>query len=153
MRMLVYTLILVFSSAALNLVIAGYNYWKHRAHAGWLQATGHIEASDLRNDQKDSYLLEMLQRDALVAEVAYSYPVGGSYFSGHNDVVFRDEAEAWNYIDCHRKGDSVCVYYDPQNPQDSVIEPGEAPSSKYFLAGLGFFLLGFLVLLENHRGQ
>lgn len=60
--MLVYTIVLLFGTGVLNLVIAGYNYWKHRAHAGWLQATGHIETSDLRNDQKDSHLLELLQR-------------------------------------------------------------------------------------------
>jgi len=73
-------------------------------HSGWLPATGHVETSDLRNDQKDSYLLEMLQRSALVAEVAYSYPVGGSFYSGRSDVVFRDEAEALNYTERHRKG-------------------------------------------------
>jgi hypothetical protein len=145
----VYALVLVFAIAALNLGIAGYNYWKRRVHVGWLPVTGHIETSDLRNDQKDSHLLEMLQRDALIAEVAYSYPVGGSYYSGHNDVVFRDEAEAWTYIDRHRKGDSVCVYYDPQNPEHSMIEPGGVRNGKYFAAGLGFLLLGVLVLLEN----
>jgi hypothetical protein len=117
--MIVYALVLVFATAALNLGIAGYNYWKHRVHVGWVPVTGHIESSDLRNDQKDSYLLEMLQRDALVAEVAYSYPVGGSYYSGHNDVVFRDEAEAWTYIDRYRKGDSVCVYY--KSPESRTL--------------------------------
>jgi hypothetical protein len=63
-----------------------------------LPAKGHIETSDLRNDQKDSHLndqkdshlLEMVQRAALVAEVGYSYLVGGAYYSGHSDVVFRD---------------------------------------------------------------
>lgn len=151
--MIVYSLVLVFVAAALNLVIAWYNYWKHRLHSGWLPATGHVETSDLRNDQKGSYFLEMLQRDALVAEVAYSYPVGGSYFSGHSDVVFRDEAEAWDYVDRHRKGDPVCVYYDPQNPEHSMIEPGGVRNGKYLAAGLGFLLLGVLVLLKNGQGH
>ena len=151
--MIVYALVLVFATAALNLGIAGYNYWKHRVHVSWVPVTGHIESSDLRNDQKDSYLLEMLQRDALVAEVAYSYPVGGSYYSGHNDVVFRDEAEAWTYIDRYRKGDSVCVYYDPQNPEHSAIEPGKVHTGKYLAAGLGFLLLGVLVLVEKGEGH
>jgi hypothetical protein len=111
--MIVYSLVLVFVAAALNLVIAGYNYWKHHVHSDWLPASGHVETSDLRNDQKDSYLLEVLERSALVAEVAYSYPVGGSFYSGHSDVAFRDEAEAWNYVDRHRK-DPVRVYYDPE---------------------------------------
>jgi len=152
-RMIAYLLVLVFATAALNLVIAWYNYWKHRVHSRWLPATGHVETSDLRNDQKDSYLLEMLQRDALVAEVAYSYPVGGSFYSGHSDMVFRDEAEAWSYIDRHRKGDPVCVYYDPQNPERSMIEPGEVRSGKYLAAGLGFLLLGVLVLLGKAQGH
>lgn len=151
--MIEYMLVLVFATAALNLGIAGYNYWTHRVHDGWLPVTGHIETSDLRNDQKDSYLLEMLQRDALVAEVAYSYLVGGSYYSGHNDVVFRNEADAWTYIDRHRKGDSVCVYYDPRNPGHSAIEPGGARTGKYLAVGLGFLLLGVLVLLERGEGH
>jgi hypothetical protein len=112
--MIVCTLILVFTAAALNLGIAAYNDWKHRVHAGGLPVTGHIETSDLRNDQKDSYLLEMLQGGASVAEVFYSYPVGGSFYSGHNDVVFRDEADAWTYIDRHRKGFRLRVLRSPE---------------------------------------
>ena len=107
--MMGYTLLLVFTAAARNLGIAAYNYRKHRVHAGWLPVTGDIETSDLRNDRKHSYPLETLQGGASVAEVCSSYPVGGSFYSGHNDVVFRDEADAWTYIDRHRKGDSVCV--------------------------------------------
>ena len=149
-RMNWYALIVVFVAAALNLVIGCYNYWKHRVHSGWLTASGHVEASDLRNDQKDSYLLEMLQRGALVAEVAYSYAVGGSYFSGHNDVVFRDETEAWNYISRYRKGDSVCVYYDPRNPEHSAIEQGTIRYGSYLAAGIGFVLLGLVLLKERH---
>jgi uncharacterized protein DUF3592 len=151
--MIVYTLVLVFAAAALNLVIAGFNYWKHRVHSAWLTVTGNIETSDLRNDQKDSYLLEMLQRAALVAEVAYSYPVGDAYYSGRSDRVFRDEAEALNYLDRHRKGDPVSVYYDPQNPERSAIEPGAVRNGKYLAAGLGLLLFGFLVLLVRGQGH
>jgi len=151
--MIVYALIPLFAGAAVNLAVAGYNYWKHRVHVAWVPVNGHIESSNLRNDQKDSYLLEMLQRDALVAEVAYSYQVAGSYYSGHNDVVFRDEAEAWTYIDRYRKGDSVCVYYDPENPERSAIELGTVRIGKYLLTGLGFLLLGILVLLEQGEGH
>jgi hypothetical protein len=148
--MAAYALVLFLAGAALNLVIAGYNYGKHRVRVGWLQAPGQIETSNLRNDEKDSYLLEMLQGAASVAEVSYSYAVAGSYYSGRNDVVFRDETEAWSYLDCHRTGDSVCVYYDPENPEHSAIEPGTARVGRYVLAGLCFLLLGVLVLL--HRG-
>jgi len=140
-----HSVIVVFAAGALNLGIAGYNYWKHRVHAGWLPATGHIESSDLRNDQKDSYLLEMLQRDALVAEVAYSYAVEGTYYAGYSDVAFRKEAEAWDYVDRHRKGEAVCVYYDPQEPDCSLIEPGTVSYRKYLAAGVAFVLLGVVL--------
>jgi hypothetical protein len=148
-RMFGHTLVLVFTGAVMSLGIAGNNYWKHRVHAGWLAVKGHIETSDLRNDQKDSHLLEMRQGAALVAEVGYSYLVGGAYYSGHSDVVFSDEAEAWTYINRHCKGDSVCVYYDPRNPEHSAIEPGTVRVGKYLGAGLGFLLLGILVLLTG----
>ena len=145
-----YILVVLLAAAVLNLVIGCYNYWKHRVHSGWLATPGRVEASDLRNDQKDSYLLEMLQRGALVAEVAYSYPVGGSYFSGHYDVVFKDEAQAWTYLDRYRKGDPVCVYYDPQNPEHSAIEQGTIRYGGYLAAGFGFLLLIVVLLKEGH---
>jgi uncharacterized protein DUF3592 len=144
-----YSLIVVFATAALNLVIAGYNYWKHRVQAGWLPVVGHIESSDLRNDQKDSYLLEMLQRDVLVAEIAYSYPVAGNYYAGQSDVLFRDEAQAWDYVDQHQKGETVWVYYDPQKPERSSIEPGTVRYRKYFVTGVALVLLG-IVLYSWH---
>jgi len=145
----VHALVFIFAAAALNLTVAAFNFWKHRSHSAWRTTTGHIESSDLRNDQKDSYFLEMLQRNVLVAEVAYSYPVEGSYYSGHNDTVFRDEAEAWSFIDGHRKGDSVCVYYDPRNPERSAIEPGTARYGRFFAAGVACLLFGVLILLEK----
>ncbi len=143
-------LIVVFATAVVNLVIAGYNCWKHRVHVGWLPVTGHIESSGLRNDQKDSYLLEMLQRDALVAEVAYSYAVEGTFYSGYSDVAFRKEADAWDYVDGHRKGEAVCVYYDPQKPKCSLIEPGTVSYRKYLAAGVAFVLLGMVLYRAAH---
>ena len=103
--------------------------------------------------KKTATFWKILQRDALVAEVAYPYPVAGSYYSGHNEVVSTDEAEAWTYIDRYRKGDSVCVYYDPQKPEHSAIESGNVRTGKYLAPGLGLLLLGVLVLLEQVEGH
>jgi hypothetical protein len=64
-------------------------------------------------------------------------------------VVFRDEADAWTYIDRHRKGDSVCVNYDPENTERSPIEPGTVRIGKYLAAGIAFLLLGVLALEEK----
>jgi hypothetical protein len=141
---------LVFSTAVFNLVIAGYNYWKHRVHAGWLPVTGHIESSDMRNEKKDSYLLEMLQGSAFVAEIAYSYPLEGTYYSGRSDVVFRTETEAWAYIDCHQKGEAVCVYIDPQKPARSSIEPGTVRYGKFLVMGGAFALLGMVLYAAGY---
>ncbi|HKV81693.1 MAG TPA: DUF3592 domain-containing protein [Candidatus Sulfotelmatobacter sp.] len=143
----------LFAAAALNLAVGVFNYRKHRIRTGWLRATGNVESSNLRNDQKDSYLLEMLQREAMVAEVAYSYPVCGSYYSGYDNVVFRDEEGALNYVNQHQKGNCICVYYDPWHPERSMIEPGAGSALKYSLAGIAFFLLGLLVLLVDGKGR
>ena len=148
-----WAIISLFATAALNLAVSVSNYWKHQVQIGWLRATGNIESSDLRNDQKDSYLLEMLQREALVAEVAYSYPVYGSYYSGYDNVVFTDEGEALNYVNQHQKGDCICVYYDPRHPERSMIAPRTGSALKYFLAGIAFFLVGLLVLLVDGKGR
>jgi hypothetical protein len=43
------------------------------------------------------------------------------------------------------------MYYDPQNPEHSMIEPGTVRIGKYLAAGLGFLLLGVVILVENGR--
>jgi hypothetical protein len=145
--MFVYVIILAFCTAAINLGVAFYNYWHNRVRSGWMLVTGHVESGDLRNDQKDSYLLEMLERSALVAEVGYSYSVGGSYYAGHRTRAFRDEAEAWNYLDGYQKGNEVRIYYDPENPDDSIMEPTPINNRKYLMAGFVFLAVGTSILM------
>jgi len=145
--MFVYSIILAFCTAALNLGIAVYNYWHNRARSGWMLVTGRVESSDLRNDQKDSYLLEMLERSALVAEVGYSYSVGGSYYAGHGSKVFRDEAEAWSYLDGYQKGNEVRIYCDPENPDASMMEPTPVNIKKYLVVGFVFLAVGSSILV------
>ena len=53
------------------------------------------------------------------------------------------------YIDRQWKEDSVCVNYDPRNPERSAIEPGTVPMGKYLAAGIALLLLGVLALVEK----
>jgi hypothetical protein len=50
----------------------------------------------------------------------------------------------------YRVGDSVEVFYNPQNPEESVLEAGFAPA---MLSGLGFglalFVMGILFLRQG----
>jgi hypothetical protein len=45
----------------------------------------------------------------------------------------------------------VCIT--TQNPEHSMIEPGAIRIGKYLAAGLGFLLLGVVILVENGRGR
>lgn len=54
------------------------------------------------------------------AQLAYSYQLDGTYYSGYHTESFNDEQKPWSYVDA-LKGRSVQVRYDPRNPAVSVL--------------------------------
>ena len=81
-----------------------------------------------------------------VAIITYEYNVGGKNYSS-NKVAFggQKRGSAYMLVKQYPREKSVPVYYDPDNPEDAVLEPGMKEGS-YFLPifGVIIILFGFL---------
>lgn len=115
-----------------------------RASRAWPATEGRILSSQAQN----------FGRGGAATLVYYAYSVDGRTFTGKRlrfappmslsyDAA---QAELVNY----RPGSSIQVHYNPVAPDDSVVEPGVAPSLWYYIAGsVGFCLLDILLYFRS----
>ena len=87
------------------------------------------------------------------ANVNYRYTVKGTTFSS-NTVSYGQHSSTESSRDRQReianrypKGKTVDVYYDPQSPEEAVLEPGITGSS-FLGLGLGIIII-IVVLLDS----
>ena len=105
---------------------------------GWEEAEGTVIISELQTqEQGDSEVYRAL--------VVYEYSVGRRPFEGNQFafgsetyVPYREDVEA--VIDQYTIGDSVTVFYNPNDPSESVL------SRDIFPAAWGFFIIGFVLV-------
>ena len=133
------------------LVGAGLSFWgwnilqNARASAAWPTAEGRVTKSEvtLSTDAEGA--------DSYSPEVTYTYTVDSTSHTndtikfGENAYGSRKKAEgiAANYP----VGRNVTVYYDPEQPGRSVLEPGVSAGS-YIVLGIGvFFILLTLMII------
>jgi len=78
-------------------------------------------------------------------QVRYAYTLSGRRFQSTR-LSFRSVGYE-EFRRLGRPGDSVRVYYDPSDPADSVLFPGEPPlaGSPLFLVGLVLATIGFVL--------
>ncbi len=94
------------------------------------------------------------------ADVTYRYKVKGNTYE--NDKVTASEVSTSNrgrakkIVKRYRVGKKVAVYYDPDDPEESVLETGLTGAS-WFLPGMGlaFFIIPLIILIciEKARRQ
>lgn len=110
-----------------------------RESAGWPHTDGEIRESQLitREQRDGSFVFR--------AHVVYAYIALGIEYEGER-IRFgtdgaaspnRHRAEQW--VEEYPAGRKVTVYYDPQSPSESVLEPG-AHADAYALLALGIVL-------------
>src|SRR6185437_16681261 len=78
--------------------------------------------------------------------VSYRYAVDGVNYTGYRyryDGHPTGEASANSVVNTHPPGAAVVVYYNPQNPQDTVLATGVDPED----VALPFFIAGIILLL------
>jgi hypothetical protein len=87
-------------------------------------------------------------------ELAYSYTVDGKRFRGDRMQVFgvshKFEDDAQEHARQYPVGKAVPVYYNPDDPEDAVLEPGIVPSASVQggrWASIGGVVVGVIVLL------
>jgi hypothetical protein len=101
---------------------------------GWPQANGHIRSGkiEIYSDESTYYR----------PEIEYTFTVKGEKYSGENIGLimqgYNTEKEAQNILDTYSIGKQVTVYYDPQDPNMSLLEPG-VPGDAWLFAGFGLF--------------
>ncbi len=114
------------------------------ASQGWPAVEGIITLSEFtaKQDRDDGGV-------TYGASVAYDYTVSGTVYDGSNvhfgQYSTSDPSYGRGIVNRYPVGKRVNVYYDPDDPSTSVLEPGAGWSS-FMVAGIGllFTLLGFL---------
>jgi hypothetical protein len=117
------------------------------ASQAWPATDGRITRSVLEESRKDG-------KTHRSADIAYEYHLDGRTLTGSR-VWIGDgySASPGNEfraaVDRYPVGRQVRVHYDPQDPAESVLEPGPTWSgSMLYLIGLGVLALGGLILLS-----
>jgi hypothetical protein len=82
------------------------------------------------------------------AEIHYEFFVRKSRYSGYHYHTSPDAGEAMSLIERHPKGKQITVYYMPDNPAESLLEPGLRVKTLIMPAGgLIFFVPGILMAI------
>jgi hypothetical protein len=141
----------IFSMGIFLLIGVGLTIWgwtilqNARASASWPTADGVVMRSEVTRSTDSE------GGDSYSPEVTYSYNVNNTNFVndmikfGENSYSSRRKADeiAGNYP----VGKNVTVYYDPEKPERSVLEPGVSAGS-FIVIGIGvFFILITLVIV------
>ena len=148
---------LIFLAMGANFAVSGVRgLVRGKASMEWPNAQGKVVASSIVGRTfKD--------RTRYHAEILYEFFVEGTTVSGDR-IAYNDDFGSGSSSDARRKfnrypnGKSVAVYYMPENPEESVLEPGLKAQS-WFLPGIGLliFTIGSLLAvslpkaIRNHR--
>jgi len=124
-----------------------------RASKRWQSVDGVIVSSDLavQNDQGST-----LYR----ADIQYTYTLNGRAFTGERvhfgDLSTSDRKPVFDILLKYPKDARVVVFYNPEDPAQTVLEPGfhganwflPALGAGFFIFGLIFIFIGLLVNIE-----
>ena len=109
---------LVFSVIVLAVVAGGWllRRAKLQRARSWPTAAGRVESSVMRLQSRGN------NQSIWVAEVKYSYAVGGESFSGllRRTFLLNKSAEKW--VASYPNGRSVAIRYNPNKTNDSVLD-------------------------------
>ena len=101
----------------------------------WPSTTGQIVESQIRK-----HFVPRIGSTSYSANVTYEYKVGREKHTSkrvHFGARFKEEGSALDLAYRYEDGRKVPVYYNPDKPQLSVLEPGTEPANAYrFMWGL-----------------
>jgi len=143
-------LIMVLGLIAISFIFFGYTVLsfydsdisKGKESVNWYETTGVITSSYLATDT--DYDSDYGDSTTYTPKIEYKYSVNGINYSG-NKVSFEivsgtDYSWAQSKVDSYYEGKVVSVYYNPNNPSESVLEKGfsEVP---FFLTLMGYVFI------------
>lgn len=105
----------------LAFVVAGFmaSLWKRyqrRRAATWPLTQGHIETVNVTEPGRWSGKRGEIE----IAEIRYSYSIGGTVYSGHYQRSFASADAAWEFLR-DLQGKAITVHYNPARPSSSSI--------------------------------
>jgi hypothetical protein len=116
-----------------------------KASSSWPTAQGNVISSDV------SYSSNADGGESYSPEVIYQYTVNDQHYESHTikfgENSYSSRRKAEGIASSYPVGKEVTVYYDPQNPERSVLEPGVSGGS-YIVLGIGvlFGLIGLVAV-------
>ncbi|QPJ61359.1 MAG: DUF3592 domain-containing protein [Candidatus Nitronauta litoralis] len=115
----------------------------------WARADGEITKSKIV--MKDSQAGMNSPNKTFKAEIIYKYTAGKRSYrnsriclGGQLQLSLRGKAE--DYCGRYPVGQTVSVYYDPDNPSDSCLERREETSIMYLVIGVVFAIVGIFFI-------
>lgn len=134
--------LLPFALVGLLMLFAGlYGLFKVMASRSWPSVRGRITASGIREKQKKD-------RIKYKPQVQYSYVVAGRNYSSNNLTFggrrpLRSRSEAESYMQDFVEGKEVEVFYNPRNPAEACLVPGDTGANLTVIV-IALVMLGFL---------
>jgi len=122
----------------------------------WPTVEGEITTAEVLDKRKPGE-----RHSTYKARIEYQYSVEGVAHSGDRvsfagDVSSSNRGAASELTARYREGSKVAIYYDPEDPSDSVLEPGMTAMVYLFPAIGGLFLVigvGILIFLLLSRSS
>lgn len=119
---------------------------KNRAATVWPTATGKITQSTVQIEEQGTPDFRTMYRPEVVAR----FQVNGKWY-GCQEIFYgygstSSCGTAWRAVSPYPPGGTATVHYNPENPSESVLEPGFKGTNVLFLAvGSVFLFLGLII--------
>ncbi len=145
---------LVFVAVGVFIAYLGFqDMAKAKASAQWPTTQGAITESSVERHHRKS---GNRSSTTFHAKVLYEFSVGGNIFTGdrvaYGDFDSSFTSHAQKIVARYPQGQSVTVYYLPENPSECLLEPG-LKAQAWFMPGIGalFFMAGCLMTAQMLR--
>lgn len=142
--------ILVGTGLVVGGIIAGIR--SRRAHS-WPTVEGTIIASGVVREHASGSSNSMVTggQNVYKPEVAYEYEINGERYVSNRiellDVASSNQGRAQSIQSNYKPGDQVRVYYDPENPERSLLKPGGwGGSCLMIVVGAGFIIIASIIM-------
>lgn len=114
----------------------------------WLTTSGRIVSSKVESRRRTG-VGETAGTMGNYPSVTFDYTVRGRHYTGRRIGIGEQMADAGveGVLDRYPQGAEVDVYYNPDNPEESVLERELPPDFGKALGGLVFFVLVFAIVL------
>jgi hypothetical protein len=122
----------------------------------WKVAAGRVIRSSLEEKQVDTRYGDGMRRTEVgyQLQVEYKYRVGDETLTGQRISLVEKQytqKSGQKALEKYPIGATVQVHFDPENPQEAVIETGTVVSSLIFmLGGIALVVVGVLIALSGN---